>query len=336
MYLKLFYPLNNFNTYFGLGKLYGLSAGEIIWLSILGQYVNLDVKFSLICGLGPLLGFFGIINCLRSGIKHRSNKNRRLYVLFLFMGFLMVLVDYRILKLFIVDIPFREERLWVFRDLMAAPFVAIVANGVIAFLRKKTSNALSKVRLSFLTMPLMHVKINFKSIITFTSLSTCVVAYIMIFTLLSGWITTSVYYGYPHLAPLQTTSYELEAVKYIDKNTTERYIVICDQWITYAGGIIVGFNNPRAFYFSGLDARRVALFVEMKENPTNETMIKAMNYTGATVAYFIISKLRLFEGEYNRVIQQAEQNKLQTYPEGIFYYEGEEKLRIFYYKKSTD
>jgi len=337
LYIRLFYPFNNFNTHFGLDKLYGLSAGEIIWLSILGQYVNFNVKYALIYGLGPLLGLLGIINCLRSGVKQRSNKNRRIYILFLFMGFLMVLVDYRILKLFIVGIPFREERLWVFQDLMAAPFVAIVANGVIAFLRKKTSNALSKVRLPFLTMPLTHVKINFKSIVTFTSLYTCVVAYIMIFTLLSGWITTSIYYGYPHfLAPLQTTSYELEAVKYIDKNTTERYIVICDQWITYAGGIIVGFNNPRAFYFSGPDTRRVALFIEMKENPTNETMIKAMNYTETTVAYFIISKPRLGEDEYNRIIEQAQQNELQPYPEGIFYYRGEEKLRIFYYKKSTD
>jgi len=67
-------------------------------------------------------------------------------------------------------------------------------------------------------------------------------------------------------------------VKYIDKNTTERYIVICDQWIIYAGGIIVGVSNPRAFYFSSLDPRGLALFIEMKKNPTNETMIKAMNH----------------------------------------------------------
>jgi len=40
--------------------------------------------------------------------------------------------------------------------------------------------------------------------------------------------------------------------------------------------------------------------------------------------------------EYNRIIQQAQQNKLQTYPEGIFYYGDEEKLRIFYHKKPTD
>jgi len=334
LYLRFFYPFHPFHTYFGFDKLYGLSTEGIILLFVLGHYVDYRIKTMLFYGLGPLLGLFGMIYYLRSGIKQRSSKNLRVYVLFLFMGFLMVLVDYRILKLFIVGIPFKEERLWIFRDFIAAPFVAIIANGAIAFSRKKTSNALSKVRLQSLITPLLNAKVSFKSIITFTSLSTRVTAYIMIFTMLSGWVTTSVYYGYPHWGPLQTTSYELEAVKYIDKNTTERYIVICDQWITYAGGIIVGVNNPRAFYFSSLDPRGVALFVEMKKNSTNETMIKAMNYTEATVAYFIISKPRLGEDGYSRIIQQAQQNKLQTYK--IFYYRGEEKLHIFYYKKSTD
>ena len=337
LYLRLFYPFFAFHTYAGLDKLYGLSAGEIVWLFMLGQYVNFDVGSALIFGLGSLLGFFGIINCLRSDVKQGSNKINRISVLFLFMGFLMVLVDYRILKLLIVGIPFTEERLWVFQDLMAAPFVAIVASSVIVFLRKKTSNALSKVRLPFSTMPLMQVKMNSKSVVTFTSLSTCVVAYVMIFTLLSGWITMSVYYGYPHWAPLQTTPYELEAVKYIDKNTTERYIVICDLWMTYAGGIIVGLNNPRAFYFFHTDPRGVALYGEMEENPSSQPMIEAMKINNATTAYFIIEKGaqeydRLDTEEYNRIIQQAQQKELQTYK--IFYYpEGEEKLRIFYYKK---
>jgi len=61
-------------------------------------------------------------------------------------------------------------------------------------------------------------------------------------------------------------------------------------------------------------------------------MKEAMAYNDATVAYFIIEKPRMGDEEYNRVIQQTQQNGLQTYPGGIFYYEGEEKLRIFYYK----
>ena len=110
--------------------------------------------------------------------------------------------------------------------------------------------------------------------------------------------------------------------------------MICDQWIIYAGGIIVGVNNPPAFYFSYIDPRGVALFTEMKENPSPEPMIEAMKTNNATVAYFIVEEPRLGTEEYNRIVTQVQQNGLQTYQ--IFYYKGEEKLRIFYHKKPTN
>ena len=57
-----------------------------------------------------------------------------------------------------------------------------------------------------------------------------------------------------------------------------------------------------------------------------------MKTTNATVAYLIIEKPRLGTDEYNRIIQQAQQNKLQTYK--IFYYpEDQEKLRVFIYQE---
>ena len=67
-----------------------------------------------------------------------------------------------------------------------------------------------------------------------------------------------------------------------------------------------------------------------------------MSYTDATVAYFIITKekehafqTRLDTEEYNSIKSQALQNGLQTYQ--TFYYNGEEKLTIIYYKRqSTD
>jgi len=261
---------------------------------------------------------------LLSSAKRGPNKKFHVCILFLFIGFLMVLVDYRILKLFMVNVPFNEERLWLFRDFMAVPFVAIAAGGVVTFLRRKKSNTPSKIKLTFSSALFTHV--NVKS----------VAAYILVLISLSGWVTASVYYGYPHWGPLQTTPYELEAAKYIDKTTTERYIVICDQWMVYAGGTVVGVTNPRAYYFPSTDPRGVALFTEMKENPSPQPMVEAMKINNATTAYFFIEKPRLGAEEYNRIIQQAQQNKIQTHPEGIFYYRGEEKLRIFYYKKSTD
>jgi len=96
--------------------------------------------------------------------------------------------------------------------------------------------------------------------------------------------------------------------------------------------MFVGIVNPRAFYFSHVDPRGISMFIKMKSNASNEVLIEAMKINNATVAYFVIEKPRLGTATYSSIINQAQQNNLQTYK--IFYYpEGEEKLRIFYYKR---
>jgi len=302
---------------FGLDKLYDLSPTEIVGELIFGQYIDFSLVGALILGLGPLLGFAGMIYVLRLGVNERSNKIRRVSALFLFMGFLVFLVDYRILRLFMADLPFGEDRFWMFRDFMAVPFVAFVVSGIVTFLQKTTSKHVR-----------IHVQLSFSKI-PFTLRS--VTAFAMIL-LLSGWVTASVYYAYPHFGPLQTTPYELEAAKYIETNTNESYVVISDQWMIYAGGMIVGVHNPHAFYFFIADPEGITLLNRMRMNVSIDIMVEAMGTNNATTAYFIIQKLRLGAEEYNSTIQQAQQNELQTYK--IFDYpEGEEKLRIFYYKK---
>jgi len=300
-------------TSFSLDKLYELSPTEIVGELMFGQYVNFSLVGALVAGLAPLLGFIGMIYILRSSVNTGPNKTRHVSALFLLMGFLIVLVDYRILKLFMVDVPFGEDRLWVFRDFMAAPFVAFVVSNIVASLQKTTSkHARIHVQFPFSTVPSA-----LRSTATFA-----------IILLLSGWVTASVYYTYPHSGPLQTTSYELEAVKYIETNTNESYVVISDQWMMYAGGMIVGAHNPRAFYFSISDSEGIILFNEMKTNVSIDTMIKAMEYNNATVAYFIVEELRLDIEEFNRLISQAQVNGLE-----VFRVFGEGKLYIFRYEK---
>lgn len=308
-----------FTTNFSLGKLYELSPTQIVGELILGQSVNFSLGGALICGLAPLVGFIGMIYVLRLGVNAGPNKTRRVCALFLFMGFLMVLVDYRILRLFMVDLPFREvDRLWVFRDFMAVPFVAFVVGGIVTSLQKATSK-LGRIHVQF---PFSRLSSASRAIITFA-----------IIILLSGWITASVHFAYPHQGPLQTTSYELEAVKYIETNTNESYVVISDQWMMYVGVMIVGVRNPRA-NFSASDPVGATLFNKMKMNVSTDTMVEAMEYNNATIAYFIIEEPRLGAEEYNRIIQQAQLNGLQTYK--TFHYRGEEKLRIFHHKESPE
>jgi len=295
----------------------------------------------LIYIIGALIAFIWVIYKLYTTRNQKPSNNTRIYILFFFLGFLMLCIDYRILKMFMINVPFNEERIWMFRALISVPLVALAINDIPAFFRHTASKIASfKSHLSFPTTFSTNIEKSPKSI-TRSTLRLFLMMNILIPAVLAGWITVSIYYAYPHYSPLQTTSYELEAVKYIDEKTNKSYIVICDHWTAFAGHMMVGVYNSRAYYFSESEAVGVMLFTKMKDNPSPEVMTEAMNYTNATVTYFIITKekeyalqTRLGEEEYNSIIQQAQQNNLQTYK--VFYYQGEEKLRIFYYRKSPD
>ena len=236
----------------------------------------------------------------------------------------MILVDYRILKLFMHGLPFNEERLWVFRDFIAVPFVSLAIYAVVSSL-KTFLKATSLPPLSFASLKALS-KANLLRV--FSLLFTL---NIIIPVVLGGWITFSLSLAYPQVAPLQTTWYELDAVKFIEENTNEKYVVIGDVWTIYAGERIVGINNPRAYYFTEFNKTGYDLFVDMRENPSPQWMLSAMNYTDTTVAYFIVTEPRLGTEEFNETVSKALQNGLKVYgpTEGF----GNGKLYIFYYQK---
>ena len=316
--------LSSLYAQFSLNKLSTLSTSELIGTFIVGEYIYYSPLNMLVHILGPILGLIGMAYILHRNIKQKNRKDN-MSLLFLLLGFLMIFIVYRILKLLMVGVPFNEERVWVFRDFILAPFLAILGYSAFLFLQRRKPLNISAESHSFPLISHSSFKINLKSI----------AVYMFILLSISGWVTASIYYAYPHYAPLQTTSYELEAVRHIETTTQEKYVVIADQWIILAAQMFVGVYNSRAYYFAHTDPRGVALLIEMKTNPTPETMVKAMEYNNSTIAFFIIEKPRLGAEEYNRIIQQAQQNGLQTYPEGIFHYKDEEKLRIFYYQSQS-
>jgi hypothetical protein len=330
VYQTLLYP---FHTYFTLEKISGLPLQEIFLSFIFGEYLNYSPGFMLVMLIGPLLGFTGMLYLMYESIKQRRKKNYNMCLLFLFFGFLLFLTDYRILKLFMIGVPFKEERLWLFRDFLAVPFlsmvVAFVGSRILALPREMSASAMRKIQRLSQIMPSIHLDV--RSFTAHVMSGLRLMTYIIMLILFSGLVTASLIYAYPHWAPLQTTSYEIEAVKHIDKNTTERYIVICDQWMIFAGQMFVGVNNPQSFYFSSNDPQGVALFIKMKYDPSNETMIEATKINNATTTYFIIERPRLGAESYDHIKSQAIQNGVQTYQ--TFYYKGEEKLCIFFYTK---
>ena len=231
-----------------------------------------------------------------------------------------MLIDYRILKLFMDRLPFHAERLWVFRDFIAAPFVALAICAVVsslnAFLKTKSPPTITVASLKTLSKADLY---RFSSLLLTLN--------VLIPVAVGGWITFSLSAAYPQWAPLQTTWYELEAVRYIEENTYEKYVVIGDVWTIYAGEIIVGLNNPRAYYFGEFGGTGYDLFVNMTRDPSPQWMLSAMNYTDTTVAYFIVTEPRLGTEEFDNTVSKAIQN-------GLPYYTfGKGKLYIFRHEK---
>lgn len=330
IYLRFF---GAFQIFFTWDKFYDLSRGEIVGLFLLGELIHgFDFKTILLIVIGPAIALLWMMYLLYR-FKRNSTAKFRVHMYFLFTAFLIILIDYRILKVFMKGVQelFNEERLWVFRDFIAAPFVALAIFAAVsslkAFLKARSprnlSIASSKTIRACSKAPSKRVVPRVLGLFFAGLLFTLTVFFPL---LLAGWMTTSLSAAYPQVAPLQITWYELEAVKYIEEKTNEKYVVICDIWTMYAGEMIVGFSNPSAYYFESSKTGH-DLFVNMTRKPSPQWMLSAMNYTNTTVAYYIASEPRLGTEEFNNVVSKARDTLT------VFHVTGNGKLYVFSYKK---
>lgn len=320
IYLRFF--ASSTNVVFTLDKFSELPLSEIVGLFFLGELIyGFDLKTIFVIIIGPLIALTFMLYLVYKMRKNSADVNR-VHIYFLSAAFLLILIDYRILKLFMSGLPLNEERLWVFRDFIAAPFVTLAIYAVISDIETRLK-ARSRSVLSY-----THIKTLSKDKVLHT-LGLVLVVNLFVSIAVAGWITLSLDAGYPHFAPLQTTWYELEAARIIEKNTTERYVVIGDQWTIFAGEVIVGINNPQAYYFGEFDTIGHNLFSAMKSNPSPKWMLQAMNYTDTSVAYFIVTEPRLGIEEFNNVVTRALQND-ELILWGVF---GAGRLYVFDYKK---
>jgi len=316
IYLRFVRPITQ--TAFTLDKFHELPLQEIVNLTLIGELAyGFDSGTIFLVLVGPALALL-CMTYLIFHLKKKPQAKGRTQTHFLITAFLLILVDYRILKLFMEGLPFNEERLWVFRDFLAAPFVAIAIWAAMSRLWTRLGVT------SPLTLKLLPRK---KSTSTKSHgiSGLLLVLNILIPTLLGVWITCSLTASYPKFSPLQTTWYELEAVKSIDETTDEKYVVIGDLWTIYAGERIVGINNPTAYYFAELDKTGLDLFSSMKQDPSPKWMLQAMNMTNTTIAYFILSEPRLGATEFNVAVSKAVQVGFR------WRVMGEGKLYIFAY-----
>lgn len=302
---------------FTLDNISELPLQEIVSLALLGELTysyNIQIVFLNI--VGPLAGFLCMLYFLLYP-KSKIDSRFRTQIYFLFAGFLIMLIDFSVLRLFMEGLPINVERIWVLRDFIAVPFVGLGAYAVVTFLKGVSKQKPNVMGTANPERPFKSQRFRFFSLLLAFN--------VLVSVLLGGWITFSLSAAYPQVAPLQITSYELEAARYIDKATPEKYVVISDIWAIYTGQMIVGENNPRAYYFGVSDRIGHELFVNMSRDPSPQWMLFAMNQTDTKVAYFIISEPRLGTDEFNRIIMRV-QDPLQ-----LFYKSENGKLYVYSY-----
>lgn len=318
VYLKFFRPITQ--TGFTLSKLYELSSQEIVGLLTIGELVyTFDYRTIFLVLVSPAIAFLFMIYILFS-LRKNPHAMQRTEIHFLVVAFLLIIVDYRILKLFMEGLPFNEERLWVFRDFLASPFVALALYTVLTKLLGLIKATPSE---AFKLSSMKHLARQG----SYGILCLLLASNLLVPVLIGGWTTYSLNAAYPRLSPLQTTWYELEAVRSIDETTDQKYVVIGDLWTIYAGERIVGLNNPRAYYFAEFDKTGIDLFTAMKQDPSPERMQQAMSITNTSIAYFIITQPRVPFDEFNVTVTKAIQIGFR------WRVLGEGKLYIFTYEK---
>lgn len=308
-------------TTFSLNAFAGLPVARILSLLAIGYYADLSVQAALVFLAGPVLGLIGIIYVFLRRRKKPDDRPVSLNLLLILLGYLMVLIDYRILKLFMIYLPFDAERLLVFEYLLVVPFVAFVVYGVLAYLTGSVTTLAHTGIPATSSTHSTRAGVRLKHIVVYVSMA----------ILLAAWLTSSVYYAYPHVSTLQVTDYEIDAARYIDAKTDGSYIVICDQWFGYAGGMLVGINNTRAFYFSVAERTGIESFSALRTDPSITNINKTLapfEQEGIhfQTVYFIVNQQRLGTNEFDRIIAKATENKL-----GLYHAFGDGKLFIFYY-----
>jgi len=220
------------------------------------------------------------------------------------------------------NLPLNPERLWVFRDLISAPFVAIAIAGVVSFVQK-SRGTMPQAAASSTSQKLGHLNKRLPA------LGLILVLFLLVPLVVGGWVTFSLSAAYPHSAPLQITSYELEAVRYIQEHTDGKYVVIGDIWTIYAGEVIVGINNPNAYYFAEYSTQGHDLFANMTRDPSPEWMLSAMNETKTQTAYFMFTETRVGTTEFNNVALRIQE------PLMLFYVTENGETRVYSYSNST-
>lgn len=250
-------------SYFSLDKILNTS----IWKIVLGIPEELVAKQALLYEMiFPVLGLIGLVYA-----SQRKEKFNATLCLFFFLIFGVSLIDHRILGVALVGGLFGSGRMNFFRDAVALPFVALVIG--------------SAAKSLFVTATKARSFFRWKNI--------AVGALVCIG--LSSWVTLMVYDTYEYYTwGLMGTSLEVEAVKYIDDHSEDRYVAFAPGSTELVAWGFIGYPFPQGKQYVGVSAV-----------PSLTELYTQMRAADADIAYFIAPLYRLPAKDVDKILNQA-------------------------------
>jgi len=271
-----------------------------VWELIFGDYVRFSVHELLLGALLLVLGIAGALYTLVNSPKKRYN---RYLCTFLFLLAITTMIQYRVLKYAMVNTPFTEERMWIFRDLLLIPFAATMMGVLIEKIQEMTPRAQS-----FLIKTWTVHKRSFSLSIIIMVLS----------LLVSGYVVEATREAFSVKPLLNPTQYEVEAVLYIDRNTEGKYAVVSDAVIGFLAQSIIGMDARGTYLFRG------PYLTQILTHPSTETMDSAAKEAGASVAFLVVSD-RFQNPPLSKIVESTKEVL------DIYAILGDGKLYIFRY-----
>jgi len=236
-----------------------------IWELIFGKYVTFSFTELLPAVLIPFLGSIGLIYALIFAPREKYNRS---ICIFLLLSEVIFVVDYRILKYGMVNVPMSPERIWLYRDLLLIPFAAILVSSLL----QKTISVFSN------RMRFTH---------GYSSLRSGLVIFVCSL-LFSSLFVAAAQKAYAKKGILNPTNYEIQAIQYIHANTPERYVVIGDTTFQYVAYSVLGYYGGTGRYGSRAHYSKGS-FRPMLLKPSTEVLVNEMIRTGSLVGYFVFS-----------------------------------------------
>jgi len=277
-----------------------MSLDDVVLFFVFDIYADMTFRDLLTSGIIPFLGLLGLVYTILEGRDEGQSRKASVFVL---LCFILAIIDYRILTLFMVNLPGKVGFALSLRSLLSIPFAAIIISRTMNFVIHRLASISNREMTAKTT--LFRKMLN-GGIVSVDFRKTAVAA---IFILsISSLATLAVYSAYPQWTEAWwTTAHELEAAKYIEENTprNETYVVLCDVQARLAGYAVVGPENPRAYYYGPYESRfLMPLYDEMMNEPSMGPILQVKEKNEASIVYVMINTIRKEVKDADTVIAQ--------------------------------